>query len=702
MQRFPSLASLLIGIGLISPAFAQPDAPKKRGAAVASETRPAHFPHRIWAACDFEAQTPDYAWFGPTETKNIPKYPGNVTALGVKEKPYRNFSALMTGINPVPGPVMGKLNKMYCRYYLKGGTEATFQHFSLSVNDNNHIRVSGLTEGKWSEVTLNFTRDAARNDGSAKAFQKGERMDDLKVLDDIIFFDDDPDMPVVKEPFPNRVIFQASFDTGIDPKSKPKYWPGEFEVLTKTKGAPDDSYWGVAKAVLHKETKGKWIRIEVKPHRAVGAHTKLRFRYHLTGASKMTAQMFDVTDNDNRHIHMKDLKEGAWQWAILDFTKAAKRNDGKETPFAAGHKVDDIFFFVRPEEDKEVQLYVDEVTLFDAGKDRREAKEKSSPLAKLAASMKAGEWAELKTENQIETLRAKGASGAIFGYNEDAVWDPKTRQFYYVGGDHNDAVRFVTYVEESNTWKVMPKPDWVGKGTSHGYSHHGFDAERGYLYYLPFGNQNRTVHRYDIAEKWTALPKLNPPEYLACCMGVEYFPELDGLVLANGGGGKGCVHMFQEKTQKWTTLARDLPMGIYHNTAQYSPTHKVILFGGGNGSSELYKLDAKGKVTTLKKTPIGLGVMQSILTVDPLSGDFLLFGKNGSFYVYDVAGDMWKEQDSTKIPIFSPTRVKDNKVWHVTATPVSTHGVTMFVKYFHADPPRAWVYLYKHSDGTKK
>src|SRR5262245_17125474 len=184
----------------------KPEPQPKRGTATAEVARPEHFPHRIWAACEFDGQTPDYAWFVPSETKTIPAYPGNATSLGVKEKPYKDFSALMTGINPVPGPCMGKLNKMYCRYYLKGTTEATFQHFSLTVNDNNHIRVSGLTEGKWSEVTLNFTRDAARNDGGAKAFQPGERMDDLKVfvgkpgdgkdyelyLDDIIFSTDDP------------------------------------------------------------------------------------------------------------------------------------------------------------------------------------------------------------------------------------------------------------------------------------------------------------------------------------------------------------------------------------------------------------------------------------------------------------------------------------------------------------------------------
>lgn len=356
--------------------------PKNRGTIEATSTRPAHFPHRIWAACDFEGQSPDYAWFGPAETMNIPVYSGNKTSLGVKEKPYGKFAALMTGMNPIPGPMMGKRNKLYCRYFLKGGTEATFQHFSLSVEDNSHIKVSRLTDEKWSEVTLDFTRDAVRNDGSGKPFQRGERMDDLKVfvgkpddgkdyqlfLDDIIFFDDDPDMPVESEPFPNRVIFLAAFDTGIDAKSKPKYWPGEFEIQTIGKGSPEGSYWSVAQAVPHEETKGKWIRLAIEPPRPVGEHTKVRFRYFLSGANSITAQIFDATDADNRHVQMNGLKEGAWQWAILDFTTDGRRNDGSETLFAAGHKVDDLFFFVKADAGQEAQLYVDEVTLFDAGK----------------------------------------------------------------------------------------------------------------------------------------------------------------------------------------------------------------------------------------------------------------------------------------------------------------------------------------------
>jgi hypothetical protein len=370
------LAALAAAVLLLSGAPSGADPKPPRGQARAEVTRPDHFPHRIWAACDFEGRTPDYGWFGPAELKNIPRYPGNATALGVSERPYKNTSALMTGINPVPGPRMGKVNYLYLRYFLQGTTEATFQYFRLSREDNNHVHVTGLTEGKWSELTLNFTRDARRNDGSDEPFAEGERMDDFKVfvgkpgdgkkyelfLDDVIFFAEDPKRPPEKEPFPNRVIFLAAFDTG----EKEKYWPGEFEIVEK--GLPADSYWRVARAVPRKEGKGKWVRLQINPPRPVGEQTRLRFRYHLTGASALTVQVFDATDQDNRHVRLKGLKTGEWATAYLDFTADGKRNDGKDTPFAAGHKVDDLFFFVEPEGKGEANLLVDEVVLYDAGK----------------------------------------------------------------------------------------------------------------------------------------------------------------------------------------------------------------------------------------------------------------------------------------------------------------------------------------------
>jgi hypothetical protein len=83
----------------------------------------------------------------------------------------------------------------------------------------------------------------------------------------------------------------------------------------------------------------------------------------------MTVQIFDLTVMDNRHIRLTGgPKQGAWQWANLDFTKSSKRNDGKNDRLVAGNRVDDIFFFIEPEGVQEPRLFIDEVVLYDAGR----------------------------------------------------------------------------------------------------------------------------------------------------------------------------------------------------------------------------------------------------------------------------------------------------------------------------------------------
>ena len=370
-------AFLTIFAALASSSFA---AERTRGQAVAEITKPKTFPHRVWAACDFEAK--QFAWFGPAARNDLPKYPGNTTAMGVAARPYKKFSGIMTGINPT-GLRLGKENFLYLRYKLTGSTKATFQHFGLDSGDNNHIQMSGLTEGKWSEVTMNFTRDAKRNDGTKGVpFKAGERMDDLKIfvgkakdgkhydllVDDIIFFSNDPALPPEPEPFPRRVLFVAAFDSGLAPKYRDKMWPGTYEVIRPSQ-APSGSLWGVARALPQVKTKGgKWIRMQVKPPRRVAETTKLRFRYLLKGTTKMTVQTFDLTDRDNRHIHLANCKQNEWTTQYLDFTNDARRNDGSDTPFKADHLIDDLFFFVKPDGQAEVELFVDEVVIFDAGK----------------------------------------------------------------------------------------------------------------------------------------------------------------------------------------------------------------------------------------------------------------------------------------------------------------------------------------------
>ena len=128
-------------------------------------------------------------------------------------------------------------------------------------------------------------------------------------------------------------------------------------------------------------------------------------------------------------------------------------------------------------------------------------------------------------------------------------------------------------------------------------------------------------------------------------------------------------------------------------------------FGGGNlprdGSIDLanrqtYVLDTAGTITPLELAPIGLGITQSIVTVDPVGGDYLVFGDGGTFHTYDITTDTWHAQSASNIPIFSPTR--SDAVWHVSATPISTYGVVFFAKFYYGSPSQAWVYLYNHSE----
>jgi hypothetical protein len=179
-------------------------------------------------------------------------------------------------------------------------------------------------------------------------------------LDDVICFANDPALPPEPEPFPNRVVFLAAFDTG----PKEKYWPGDFDLAEQP---PSGAWWRAARSVPRKDGKGQFIRLQIEPPRPVGMRTKLRFRYHLTGASSMTVQIFDATVQDNRHVQLRELKQGAWMTAYVDLSRDARRNDGTpDSPFAAGNLVDDLFFFLPSGAGDRVRLFVDEVVLFDA------------------------------------------------------------------------------------------------------------------------------------------------------------------------------------------------------------------------------------------------------------------------------------------------------------------------------------------------
>ena len=320
-------------------------------------------------------------------------------------------------------------------------------------------------------------------------------------------------------------------------------------------------------------------------------------------------------------------------------------------------------------------------------------KDEASELGKLAATMKPGTWAELKTEGYTTDL-LKVQNHHILEYTGAASWDPVSQQVLFVGQGHYSALKFISYDALTNAWKLRATPPWwkgdpeTGKGPiGHAYYNNAIDPTRG-MFYL-HQSATRLVHRYHVAkDAWTTLPELAGAS-TGHGTAIVYFPELKGLVRVLGDS----VHFHSDEKNEWVKLVEKLPMGPYHNVAMYSAVHKIVLFGGGNNSKDLYKLDAEGKITELKPAPFDVGINTAVITTEPVSGEFLVLNKEDKFYSYNPAKDAWEELATEGMPF-----LMKGSSFDVVATPISNYGVTMF---FTAPRKGLKVCLYKHSADRK-
>lgn len=321
-------------------------------------------------------------------------------------------------------------------------------------------------------------------------------------------------------------------------------------------------------------------------------------------------------------------------------------------------------------------------------------KTKESELARVAAGLKPGAWAVLTSEGYTPEL-LKVQNHHILEYTGAATWDPQSRQVLFVGQGHYSALKFISYAADTNAWTLRPTPSWwkgdpaTGKGPiGHAYYNNTIDPNRGILYHHQ--SATRLVHRYDVAKnEWTTLPEI-AGVYTGHGTALAYFPERNGLVRVLGGQ----VHFFSEDKNEWLKLNEDqLPMGPYHNIAQYNPVHKVVLLGGGNNSKDLYTLDASGKISARKPAPISVGINTAVISVDPVSGDFLVLHKDDQFLSYNPSADVWKELKTEGMPF-----AMKNSSFDVVATPVANYGVTLFLT---AERKGLKVCLYKHASAKE-
>jgi hypothetical protein len=330
----------------------------------------------------------------------------------------------------------------------------------------------------------------------------------------------------------------------------------------------------------------------------------------------------------------------------------------------------------------------------------------ASELSDTAAAMAPGSWAALENMqgwNQGGILSPTelgcGTGDYITQFAEKAAWDPVHQRLLFVGQAHGNCYggRFVIYDEASNGWSEGPwMPGVCQSGTatepcfSHAYGHNTADPATGIFYF----RQAYTLEffRYQ-GNAWSSIPapKMQSSQ---CCGSLEFFPDFGKLVFIDSDWG---VHAYDSGQNQWVQLANtsaedaepglpNVPMPL-SNFAQYNPVKQVLLFGGG---SKLYTLDAQGNFATKSAPPIDLGVTQAVLSVDPVTGAYIVLSGT-TMYQYDVGADSWM---TLSTPIPSPldalTGVQDGLI----QTPIPALGVIAYVKY---DFTSSAVMLYKHA-----
>ncbi len=319
-------------------------------------------PNRVHAFEDYETDIEKRWWMsGKMETANVPK-DSKRACRGVLTQDFDDrmgdMNTMYTAVifNPVPGPPMGKQPRLSFRYWLKGTDTLRVQIYSLTKGYHRCLTLTGLPQGSWQSATVDMTA-LRRPDGSGGPLSENERIDDIQfyvdpraelLIDDIVLYD----APVAGEKrlFPKRVLFTGIFDTG----KQGKEWSGSFEIVEK------GYFWRAARSVANPDLGLSWIRLHLRGERILGDKTLLFFRYRMSGAKTIRVRLVKRTAKDIHEVELKELQEGPWAEAVVDF-KDARHRDGSGAKPRPGDRVVEMQFLLP----KSAELLVDDVLLYE-------------------------------------------------------------------------------------------------------------------------------------------------------------------------------------------------------------------------------------------------------------------------------------------------------------------------------------------------
>ncbi|MGE0764595.1 MAG: hypothetical protein AB7N80_15070 [Bdellovibrionales bacterium] len=290
----------------------------------------------------------------------------------------------------------------------------------------------------------------------------------------------------------------------------------------------------------------------------------------------------------------------------------------------------------------------------------------TSALAQLAASMTSGELKTFTMGGMNMALLDSGGGHSITEFSARGHWDPVHKKIVYWGQGHYASSKLITWDDASNQWSADNTAVFGGIG--HAYYHLALNPSNGDLYLRAYAATE--VKKKPFGQAWNSIANFsNIASQVAG--GLEWFPALNagmgGLVFIDALGAQ----TWNPSTNTWTTRSSNLSgLGPYHNWI--ATAGENLYFGGGNGSTTMYRLDKSGAVTSAPNTPLQAGVWATGLSPvisHPDKKQLLLFSFGSTGTVHKFDGNSWSVNSSHQL----------NAGDWIFAVPVSDYGVVLFI-----------------------
>ncbi|MGE0764555.1 MAG: hypothetical protein AB7N80_14865 [Bdellovibrionales bacterium] len=345
----------------------------------------------------------------------------------------------------------------------------------------------------------------------------------------------------------------------------------------------------------------------------------------------------------------------------------------------------------------------------------------NSTLAKLAASMPAGSWAQLTPANNQNAFVGAGTiSGTMIHYCNSMPWNPKARAIEILAMDHAyGSLRYVRYNEPTNQFELMANDVGMGSFTQHGYDHVNIDPLTGDLYYRPYSVNTGLISCYKKPlGSMTFSPLPTHPSDKGSEQAAIGTCWWSGTIA--GGGSKGHLIVFNSgnavssandgqicgynpTTNTWffnqVAMAPNYGSGsTYHSVIEYSPIKNVAVYGGGNvATNRLWRLNADRTFVAMPNVPAGKGVgmQQGIICADPVTGNFILLSAGQLWELNPDGAGSWAQLNGGRQPPAGVGSPGPGTPDGLICCPIPDYGVIAYIK--QTSMTGGTFYLYKHA-----